>query len=272
MTDADVIFFENALVLLKESTEIRIIVVIRHQKCWWMTCLSDLFGTHEPTFLAFAPNFHTHPTPEQKVGCQVLGVHPSSRNLGFWISGGHPNFAEKVGYRVSGVPRVQGPVRVSCVPCPPCSTYLRTYVLMTYLPSQTYFARTSFAFSKTKRTQKSEERRTHENKRLLGLGCPRFYRTCLYPEFFRESPSLCPSGPRSQVQAGPLASVKAQPSTSTVERKKHLYPSRQSNQSAVLEEIFSLYNQWISLIFVPYHDGSITPPRPRRGGRWQRCL
>jgi hypothetical protein len=27
-----------------------------------------LFGANEPTFLAFAPNFHTHPTPEKKVG------------------------------------------------------------------------------------------------------------------------------------------------------------------------------------------------------------
>jgi hypothetical protein len=31
MTDAAAIFFENALVLLKESTEIRIIVVIRYR-------------------------------------------------------------------------------------------------------------------------------------------------------------------------------------------------------------------------------------------------
>jgi hypothetical protein len=31
MTDAAVIFFENALVFLKESTEIRIIVVIGHR-------------------------------------------------------------------------------------------------------------------------------------------------------------------------------------------------------------------------------------------------
>jgi chemotaxis methyl-accepting protein methylase len=31
MTDADVIFFENVLILLKESTEIRIIVVIVHR-------------------------------------------------------------------------------------------------------------------------------------------------------------------------------------------------------------------------------------------------
>jgi hypothetical protein len=32
MTDADVIFFENALVLLKESTEImQIIILIRHR-------------------------------------------------------------------------------------------------------------------------------------------------------------------------------------------------------------------------------------------------
>jgi hypothetical protein len=31
MTDAAVIFFENVLVLLKESTEIRIIVVIEHR-------------------------------------------------------------------------------------------------------------------------------------------------------------------------------------------------------------------------------------------------
>jgi chemotaxis methyl-accepting protein methylase len=31
MTDADVIFFENVLILLKESTEIQIIVVIGHQ-------------------------------------------------------------------------------------------------------------------------------------------------------------------------------------------------------------------------------------------------
>jgi hypothetical protein len=76
-------------------------------KCWWMTFLSDLFGANEPTFFDFAPNFHTHPIPEQKVGCQVSGGHPSLRNLGFWISVGHPNFAEKVGYRVSGVPRVQ---------------------------------------------------------------------------------------------------------------------------------------------------------------------
>jgi hypothetical protein len=30
MTDADVIFFENALILLKESRERRIIVVIGH--------------------------------------------------------------------------------------------------------------------------------------------------------------------------------------------------------------------------------------------------
>jgi hypothetical protein len=59
----DVIFFENALVLLKESTEIRIIVVIG-------PCLLDLFGVNVPE---------------------------------------NPNFAEKVGYRVSGVPRVQGP-------------------------------------------------------------------------------------------------------------------------------------------------------------------
>jgi hypothetical protein len=57
----------------------------------------------------FAPNFHTHPTPEQKVGFQVSGAHPSSLNLGYGISGVHPNLAEKVGYRVSGVPRVQDP-------------------------------------------------------------------------------------------------------------------------------------------------------------------
>jgi hypothetical protein len=38
---------------------------------WRMTCLSDLFGVNEPTFLTFAPNFHTHPKPEQKVGCLV---------------------------------------------------------------------------------------------------------------------------------------------------------------------------------------------------------
>jgi hypothetical protein len=74
-----------------------------------MTCFSDLFGTNEPTFLAFAPNFHTHPTPEKKVGFQVSGGNPSSRNLGYWISGVHPNLYIKVGYRVSGVPRVQGP-------------------------------------------------------------------------------------------------------------------------------------------------------------------
>jgi hypothetical protein len=43
------------------------------------------------------------------VGFQVSGVHPSSQNLGFWISGRHPNFAENVGYRVSGIPRVQSP-------------------------------------------------------------------------------------------------------------------------------------------------------------------
>jgi hypothetical protein len=48
--------------------------------------------------------------PPIKVGCQVSGGHTSSRNLGFWISGGHPNFAEKVGYWVSGVPQLQGPV------------------------------------------------------------------------------------------------------------------------------------------------------------------
>jgi hypothetical protein len=62
-----------------------------------------------PLFWLLPPIFNTHPTPDLLVGCQVSGVHPSSRNLGFWISGGHPNFAEKVGYRVSGVPRVQGP-------------------------------------------------------------------------------------------------------------------------------------------------------------------
>jgi hypothetical protein len=64
MTDADVIFFENALVLLKESTEIMQIIILIRLECWWTTCLSDLFGANEPTFLAFAPNFHTHLTPE----------------------------------------------------------------------------------------------------------------------------------------------------------------------------------------------------------------
>jgi hypothetical protein len=71
MIDAAIIFPENALVLLKESTEIRIIVVIGHR--WWMTCLSDSFGANEPTFLAFAHNFHTHQTPEQKGRFQVSG-------------------------------------------------------------------------------------------------------------------------------------------------------------------------------------------------------
>jgi hypothetical protein len=99
---------------LKESTEIRIIVVIRHWmlvddlsfRLVWCECARFFW-----LLLAFAPNFHTHPTPEQKVGCQVSGGHPSSWNLGFWISSVHPNFAEKVRYRVSGVPRprVQGP-------------------------------------------------------------------------------------------------------------------------------------------------------------------
>jgi hypothetical protein len=79
-------------------------------ECWWMTCLSDLFGANEPTFFAFALNLHTHPTPEQKVGFQVSGGHTSPRNLGYWISGLHLNFAEKVRYQVSCVPRVQDPV------------------------------------------------------------------------------------------------------------------------------------------------------------------
>jgi hypothetical protein len=96
MTDAAVIFFENALVhLLKESTEIRIIVVIGHQMS-----VDDLLRM-SPLFWLLPPIFNTHLTPDLLVGFQVSGGHPSSWNLGFWIFGEHPNFSEKVGCWVS---------------------------------------------------------------------------------------------------------------------------------------------------------------------------
>jgi hypothetical protein len=58
-------------------------------------------------FLAFAPNFH-YP-PNTWANGRIPGVRwsPVPTESRVWISGGHLNFAEKVGYRVSGVSRVQ---------------------------------------------------------------------------------------------------------------------------------------------------------------------
>jgi hypothetical protein len=73
MTDADVIFFENLLVHLKESTEIRIIVVIRHRMS-----VDDLpFGLvwcelELAHFCDFHPQF-SHP-PDTRAKGRVSGV------------------------------------------------------------------------------------------------------------------------------------------------------------------------------------------------------
>jgi hypothetical protein len=67
MTDAAVIFFENALILLKESTEIRIIVVIRYQML-----VDDLPFGLVLAFALFCPQF-SHPPDTRSYG-RVSGV------------------------------------------------------------------------------------------------------------------------------------------------------------------------------------------------------
>ena len=100
MTDDAVIFFENALVLLKESTEIRIIVVIGHRMS-----VDDLpFGLvwcELAHFFGFCPQFSHPPDTHAKGRVSGVGWPPVLTKSRVLDIGCTPEFCRKS--RVSGV-------------------------------------------------------------------------------------------------------------------------------------------------------------------------